>query len=601
MIEHLLLKITARCNLNCDYCYVFNMGDQSWENLPKLMSEDVMIKTLDFIEKNFSEEVDLNITFHGGEPLMYGPEPIKNFINLAESRSKLPKLSYSIQTNMFGNKIITWLKELDELGVLISASTDGDKSAMDLHRKTHTGSSSFDSVHRNLVASSESELLCGIISVIDSDNPVANILEYLSEFDVSLELLPIDTNWDVLNPKQIIETSRWFSLAFLLWVTEYPNLDIRYFRHIVERTRGNKVGTDAFGSGILNLISIEPDGSIHGLDVLKAIGQGQSNTGMNVFEHNLEEVLSSEHFLLHSDLIKEENFPESCLSCSHNVECHGGSVPHRWNGNNFKSKSAHCATLHALFSLTKSASISDESLDFSTKLLQTFVEHDLSSLLVNSLENVFPENPLSNSGPIFEDDLSDSRSLVESGIIIAPTSIQERGKIYEALVCINKWNPVFTSFILLSRFKIRSVELVSGPTNSLLSLTDSRMKDTILINSKGVDGTPLDVLDIAENIVHETTHLMLDGLLSGARLSTSNDYDLVIPWRDDPRDTGGVIHGTLVFWVLSSLRRFHEDFEQMNEMRLMVEQGLDVLRVCQDRITKEGKAVFEMMENGEYC
>ncbi len=37
-----VLKIESRCNLNCDYCYVYNMGDESWRDQPSSMSLDVV-------------------------------------------------------------------------------------------------------------------------------------------------------------------------------------------------------------------------------------------------------------------------------------------------------------------------------------------------------------------------------------------------------------------------------------------------------------------------------------------------------------------------------------------------------------------------------
>ncbi|MEU9838708.1 hypothetical protein AB0C69_05725, partial [Actinomadura sp. NPDC048032] len=30
-----ILKIHSRCNLACDYCYVYEMGDQSWRDQPR--------------------------------------------------------------------------------------------------------------------------------------------------------------------------------------------------------------------------------------------------------------------------------------------------------------------------------------------------------------------------------------------------------------------------------------------------------------------------------------------------------------------------------------------------------------------------------------
>lgn len=601
MINQMLVKITARCTLNCDYCYVFNMGDDSWKNLPKLMSEEVMNATLEFIESNFSTETELNITFHGGEPLMYGPGPIKRFIELASLRSGMPQISYSLQTNMFGKNMIPWLKELNDLGVDISASTDGDRDAMDIHRKTHSGSSSFESVNENLIQASRDSILCGVISVIDPRTAVDNLFTYLSQFDVSFELLPIDTSWDVINSQQVIETAIWFSSAFLRWVSDYPSLDIRYFRHVIDRTRGLEVGTDAFGSGVLNLISIEPDGSIHGLDVLRGISQDLSNTNMNIFDNSISDVKESEHFKLHSKLLEEGNAPRSCAKCSHRVECHGGSVPHRWNGRGFDTKSAHCATLHALFTLSKSALNSDREFQFKTSLSEIFLENDLSSILTLSNQNVFVNQPDEYLGNLFSRNTTSLDNLDYLEMSFSSNSEKDTANIYDALMIINQWNPIFTTYLLLNQIRILTIEPISGPTNNLISLTDSKMKNTIMVNVTGLNKKPFKALDIAENIIHEIVHLILDSLFIDCGISNSKAFDLSVPWRDDLRDVSGVLHGTMVFWVLAEFRNFNEDIEQHREMVTMFEEGVRVLQDYESRLTEEGINVLRMMENGSYA
>jgi uncharacterized protein len=36
-----IVKIHARCDLSCDYCYMFEMADQSWRSQPRAMSEEI--------------------------------------------------------------------------------------------------------------------------------------------------------------------------------------------------------------------------------------------------------------------------------------------------------------------------------------------------------------------------------------------------------------------------------------------------------------------------------------------------------------------------------------------------------------------------------
>ena len=41
-IDTVLVKTASRCNLNCTYCYVYNLGDDGWKSQPRRMSSEVL-------------------------------------------------------------------------------------------------------------------------------------------------------------------------------------------------------------------------------------------------------------------------------------------------------------------------------------------------------------------------------------------------------------------------------------------------------------------------------------------------------------------------------------------------------------------------------
>ena len=43
---NLVVKVASRCNLNCTYCYVYNMGDNSYKLQPKFMSIETIKKII---------------------------------------------------------------------------------------------------------------------------------------------------------------------------------------------------------------------------------------------------------------------------------------------------------------------------------------------------------------------------------------------------------------------------------------------------------------------------------------------------------------------------------------------------------------------------
>ena len=34
-INEFIVKVSSRCNLNCTYCYEYNLGDDSWKSMDK--------------------------------------------------------------------------------------------------------------------------------------------------------------------------------------------------------------------------------------------------------------------------------------------------------------------------------------------------------------------------------------------------------------------------------------------------------------------------------------------------------------------------------------------------------------------------------------
>ena len=67
-------KIASRCNLNCSYCFVYNMADQRWREQPAFMSDAVARQTAARVREHCQkhDKRDVSIVFHGGEPLLGG-------------------------------------------------------------------------------------------------------------------------------------------------------------------------------------------------------------------------------------------------------------------------------------------------------------------------------------------------------------------------------------------------------------------------------------------------------------------------------------------------------------------------------------------------
>src|SRR3954469_20508253 len=77
-----IVKVHSRCDLSCDYCYMYEMADSSWKSQPKQMSPDVVdvvaARIAEHAEAHRLDEVE--VIRHGGEPLLAGVDRIRAIV-----------------------------------------------------------------------------------------------------------------------------------------------------------------------------------------------------------------------------------------------------------------------------------------------------------------------------------------------------------------------------------------------------------------------------------------------------------------------------------------------------------------------------------------
>ncbi|MBO0800044.1 MAG: 4Fe-4S cluster-binding domain-containing protein, partial [Blastocatellia bacterium] len=69
-----IVKVHSRCDLACDYCYMYEMADQSWRDQPRAMPVEIAEATARRIGEHASTHGlrDVTLILHGGEPLLAG-------------------------------------------------------------------------------------------------------------------------------------------------------------------------------------------------------------------------------------------------------------------------------------------------------------------------------------------------------------------------------------------------------------------------------------------------------------------------------------------------------------------------------------------------
>ncbi|AKU11308.1 radical SAM family protein [Azoarcus sp. CIB] len=350
-----LVKVASRCNLDCDYCYIYHHADQSWRSMPRLLSsenrEAFASKLASYLgHAGIRRSV---VVFHGGEPLLMGCAELVAFAaQLREAVGAGVQLDIGMQTN----GLLLTREAIDQLSganIGISLSLDGPKEANDLHRTSRRGRSSFEQTYRALrLLRSAPDVFAGVIAVIDPRTPPRQLLEFFDEQQVPrLDFLLPDAHHLRLPPGRLEQPDvyeKWLVEAFDLWFDEHSSLQVRTFEALLDAVAGMPSQTDAFGFGDVSLITVETDGTYHDLDVLKVVAQGATRLGGSVRDTPISDVAASPALAAHRALLKKDGLCAICHSCDVVDVCGGGSVPHRYGVNGFNNPTVYCKEMRTL-------------------------------------------------------------------------------------------------------------------------------------------------------------------------------------------------------------------------------------------------------------
>jgi uncharacterized protein len=366
-MRQFICKVASRCNLDCDYCYVYHHADQTWRDRPKRMAlstaAQVAYRINQHAIKHGIESVD--VVLHGGEPLLVGLDYLGEWCDTITSRAPDTRISFGMQTNgvLFDEHTLEFCLKWN---IQVGLSMDGPKSAQDRHRFDFQKRSSFDAVERALALLTTDEgrrLWTGFLAVIDLANDPLEVYSYFKGFEPpSIEfLLPLG-HYD-LRPRGKIclddtPYADWLLAIFNVWYTEFPQTTkIRRFQDIITLMAGALSSTEEWGIGSIDFAVIEADGAIEGVDSLKTTYPGANHLGLNVFANPIDDMFAAP--LVVERQKRLDHLCTTCQECPLVKVCGGGYYPHRYSRTSgFQNPSIYCADIMKLIS-TVHAAVSD--------------------------------------------------------------------------------------------------------------------------------------------------------------------------------------------------------------------------------------------------
>jgi Arylsulfatase regulator (Fe-S oxidoreductase) len=361
-IKIVVLKIASRCNLNCSYCYMYNLGDKTYKNQPKVMSKKTIENTYKRIIEHCEQHniKDFGIIIHGGEPLLAGQKYIEDFITLGRNMSKdKVNFYFGIQTNgILINE--DFVNSLEKLNVNIGVSLDGTKDINDKYRIYHNGKGSYDDVVKGiniLLDNKYYNKYLGILSVMNIESDPIETYEHIKKLNIKGGdfLFPYGTydNPPIGKIETIENTSYadWLIKIFDIWYSEEEQTrpSIRLFGDIIYSILGNDIMADYLGNKNNEVLVIETDGTIEAVDGLKSCGEGFTKTGANVSSFTINQALDTPLAKLYH--YSHKHLCKKCKLCPLNETCGGGDLANRYSvTNGFDNPSIYCSDLEKLIS-----------------------------------------------------------------------------------------------------------------------------------------------------------------------------------------------------------------------------------------------------------
>ncbi|GIJ53309.1 FxsB family cyclophane-forming radical SAM/SPASM peptide maturase [Virgisporangium aurantiacum] len=360
-VRDVVLKVHQRCNLACDYCYVYTSPDQSWRRRPAAMPPDVRAAAVAALARHVRRHglTAVRIVLHGGEPLLYRAERLAALAD--EVRAALPA-SCAVEIGVQTNGVLLDARALAVLadsGIAVGVSVDGSAADHDLHRPTKRGRGSFAAAARAL------ELLrlpenrhsyAGVLCVADPGaDPDATYDQLRALAPPAVDLLLPHANWQ--SPPRHPDRGHftgsktpygdWLCAVFDRWYTDADPMRIRLFEDLLSLLLGGRSRSEQLGLSPSAVLVVESDGAIEQVDALKSAYEGACATGLDVRTHDLDDALRDPGVVARQ--IGLDALARECLDCELHRICGGGHYAHRFSpGSGFRNRSVYCADLQVL-------------------------------------------------------------------------------------------------------------------------------------------------------------------------------------------------------------------------------------------------------------
>ncbi|MFV2178190.1 FxsB family cyclophane-forming radical SAM/SPASM peptide maturase [Actinomadura sp. LOL_016] len=349
-----VLKMHSRCNLACDYCYMYEMADQGWRRQPRRMSRT----TIDLVAARIAQHARDNglprveVILHGGEPLLAGLEHLRYALKTIHSTAA-PDVSVGFHMQTNGVLLDpSFLELFTEHDVHVSVSLDGDEKGHDRHRLRKNGSGSHHDVTlglQRLTAPAHRHLFSGLLCTIDlANDPLVTYAALLAHGPPTMDFLLPHGNWEEPPPGLPADGTPyadWLIAVFDRWYrAPVRETRVRLFSEIIRLLLGRPSHSESIGLSPVAVAVVETNGSIEQVDTLKSAYDGAADTSLHIRRDPFDAALMVPAIAARQ--IGRRALSAECRACPVHRVCGGGLYAHRYrSGTGFANPSVYSRDL----------------------------------------------------------------------------------------------------------------------------------------------------------------------------------------------------------------------------------------------------------------
>jgi uncharacterized protein len=309
---HVMLIPTLGCPSKCSYCW------SSEEGSP-IMSIETIREVVVWL-KNFRED-RVTFTFHGGEPLLAGPEFYRQVLPLLSQGLHHLNPEFAMQTNLW--KLTPEIaKILAEYHVPLGSSIDGPREINDLQR----GNGYFEKTMRGYEIAKAHGLNVRFICTFTNQSVKSReeIFNFFLTNGFTLKLHPALPSLRSENPKQwALDPEEYGELLVYLLdksLEHVHDMDIMNINDLCRCVFTRQGNVCTFVNCMGNTFAVGPDGGIY--PCYRFVGMPEYVMG-NVYDHPSRQDLekSDAWKLMHQF---REYVDTACGECQHIKYCRGG-------------------------------------------------------------------------------------------------------------------------------------------------------------------------------------------------------------------------------------------------------------------------------------